>query len=263
MIAALDLTREVRRDRLQIPGLDRVSDADRAAALANWRDRMVSEHVSARVFAALVTRAMAAGLPRRHVAAVSAMVGQELDHALLCARVATALGGEPVAEIPEALPEMPVHADASAIEALLRDVISVSCCSETVAVALVATEREQAATPEIRGVLEQILADEVKHARFGWKLLDEVGPSLDTRLKRRLGAYLVAAFEHQIAFHAPFLRIPAASDRAVSIGAPDGPSNWQVFRGAIETVTVPGLERHGLAARKAWRAALASAVGAG
>jgi hypothetical protein len=49
----------------------------------------------------------------------------------------------------------------------------------------------------------------------------------------------------------------------VSIGAPDGPSNWQVFRSTIETVTVPGLERHGFAARKAWRAALASAVGAG
>ena len=74
-------------------------------------------------------------------------------------------------------------------------------------------------------MLGKILADEVRHARFGWRLVDEVGPALDARTKRRLSAYLVVAFEHQIAFHAPFLQLPAASDRAVSLGAPGGPSN--------------------------------------
>src|SRR5262249_17515523 len=152
-----------------------------------------------------------AGAAHRHVVAASAMIRQELDHALLCARVVDALGGEPRAALPEALPEVPTHADASPIEALLRDLISISCCSQTVAVALLATEREQAGTPALRGVLDRILADEVKHARFGWKLLEEIGPSLDDRQKRRLGAYLVAVFEHQLAFHAPFLRMPSAT----------------------------------------------------
>jgi hypothetical protein len=126
----------------------------------------------------------------------------------------------------------------------------------------VATEREQAGTASLRGVLGKILADEVKHARFGWRLLDEVGPTLDARTKGRLSAYLVAAFEHQIAFHAPFLQLPSASDRAVSLGAPDGPSNWQVFVDTITQVTIPGLARHGLDAERAWSRATSAALAA-
>lgn len=241
---------------LRLDGLDEIPSEERAAALDNWEKRMVSEHASARVFGAIVDRLMRAGVRRRHIVAVADMVGQELEHALLCARVVVALGGEAHADLPR-LPPMPEHADALPIEAALRDIISVSCCSETVAVALVATEREQAGTPELRWILERILADEVKHARLGWKLLDELGPDLDPGMKRRLSAYLVAAFEHQIHFHAPFLAMPSASDRAVSLGAPDGPSNWEVFVQTIESTTVPGLERHGLAARRAWEIAQA------
>jgi hypothetical protein len=258
----LDLRREAQKDPLEIPGLEAIPEEERAAALGNWRDRMVSEHASARVFAALVPKLMAAGVARRHVAAVSAMIGQELDHAVLCARVVAALGGEASAPMPSPLPPVPAHEDAGPMEGLLRDVISVSCCSETVAVALVATEREQAGSPALENVLARILADEVKHARFGWKLLSEVGPDLDDRTRRRLSAYLVAAFEHQIAFHAPFLRMGVASDRAVSIGAPDGESNWRVFLDTMTQVTIPGLERAGLGAERAWERALAGALAA-
>ncbi|MEP7126912.1 MAG: ferritin-like domain-containing protein [Byssovorax sp.] len=261
MTPLLDLRREARKDPLSIPGLDEIPAEERAAALDNWRSRMVSEHASARVFAALIPKLMAAGIARRHVAAVSAMIGQELDHAVLCARVVVALGGEAKMPLPE-LAAIPAHEDATPLEGLLRDVISVSCCSETVAVALVATEREQAGTPSLRGVLGKILADEVKHARFGWRLLDEVGPTLDARTRRRLSAYLVVAFEHQIAFHSPFLRLPTARSRAVSLGAPDGPSNWRVFLDTLAQVTIPGLARHGLESERAWNQATAAAIAA-
>jgi hypothetical protein len=257
----LDLRREARKAPLEIPGLDEIPDEERASALANWRARMVSEHASARVFAALIPKLMAAGVARRHVAAVAAMIGQELDHAVLCARVVVALGGEAKMPLPP-LAAVPAHEDAGPLEGLLRDVISVSCCSETVAVALVATEREQAGTASLRGVLGKILADEVKHARFGWRLLDEVGPTLDARTKARLSAYLVAVFEHQIAFHSPFLGLPSAGDRAVSLGAPDGPSNWQVFVDTITRVTIPGLARHGLDAERAWSRATSAVLAA-
>ena len=261
MTPMLDLRREVRREPLTIPGLDEIPEEERATALDNWRNRMVSEHASARVFAALIPKLMAAGVARRHVAAVSAMIGQELDHAVLSARVVAALGGEAKMPLPM-LAAVPVHEDASPLEGLLRDVISVSCCSETVAVALVATEREQAGTPSLRGVLGKILADEVKHARFGWRLLDEVGPALDARTRRRLSAYLVVAFEHQIAFHSPFLQLPGASDHAVSLGAPDGPSSWRVFVDTLTRVTIPGLARHGLESERAWNQATATAMAA-
>jgi hypothetical protein len=68
----LDLRREAQKDPLVLPGLDEVTAEERAAALANWRLRMVSEHVSARVFASLVPKLMAAGVARRHAKACSA-----------------------------------------------------------------------------------------------------------------------------------------------------------------------------------------------
>jgi hypothetical protein len=253
----LDLRRAARERPIALHGLDALTAAEHSAARRNWRMRMVSEHVSARVFAALVDQLVRVGLGAQHVTEVSAMIDQELHHGSLCARVVAALGGDAVAELPE-LPEVPRHDDASsAIEALLRNVISVSCCSETVAVSLVGSERELAATGELHDILSQILADEVRHARFGWRLLAELGPELDDATRRGLDRYLVACFAHQIDFHAPFLEMGAASSEAMGVGAPDGASNWSVFVDTMQRVTVPGLERHGLRAVEAWTAAVA------
>ncbi|MBK9258371.1 MAG: ferritin-like domain-containing protein [Polyangiaceae bacterium] len=252
----LDLHREVRKNPLVIEGLDAIPDEERAVALSHWRSRMASEYASARVFAGLVPQLMRAGLAHGHIARVSAMVGQELDHGLLCARVVAALGADPQEASPE-LVDIPAHEDASPVEAVLRNVISVGCCSETVAVALVSTERAQATAPALKEVLERILSDEAKHSRFGWRLVAELAPRLDAKMRERLTAYLVAAFEHQIAFHGAFLRWPAQTDRAVAIGAADGPLNWSIFVDTMLEVVVPGLERHGLGARRAWDAATA------
>lgn len=253
----LDLRQEAASEALDIGDTGALTARERAAALRNWRDRMVSEHVSARVFAGFFDRLLRAGMPRRFLDMARAGIDEELAHAVLCGRVLVALGGEAAAPLPEPLPLVERHEDAEPIEAVLRDAISIGACSETVAVALVGAEREQAGSPAMRGVLDRILADEVGHARLGWKLLDEVLPSVDARTRRRLSAYLVAVFEHQLAFHAPFLDMPEMSDRGVAFGAPDGPSNWQVFVQTMLGITVPGLEARGLAARAAWATAIA------
>lgn len=214
---------------------------------------MASEHASARVFGALVGGMMRAALPADETYRVADMVRQELDHARLCAKVLVALGADPVAQLAE-LPAVPEHEDATPLEAVLRNVISIGCCSETVAVALVATEREQAGPAVVRRVLDQILRDEIKHSRFGWRLLSRLAPSLTPRERASLDEYLVDAFAHQIRFHAPFLEMPCADDAGLAIGAPHGRSNWLVFVSTMEEIVIPGLERCGLAARPAWRA---------
>ena len=241
----LDLRRCARRDPLPVLDVLDVPAADLEAARTNWRERMASEHASARVFGALVGGMMKAGLPADETYRVADMVRQELDHARLCARVLVSLGATPVAELAE-LPPVPEHADATPLEAVLRNVISIGCCSETVAVALVATEREQAGPPQVRRVLDQILRDEIKHSRFGWRLLSRIAPSLTPQERASLGEYLVDAFSHQIRFHAPFLDMPCASDAGLAIGAPHGRSNWLVFVTTMEDIVVPGLERCGL-----------------
>ena len=196
---------------------------------------------------------MRAGLPAEETYRVADMVRQELDHARLCAKVLVAIGAEPVADLPE-LADVPSHEDAtSPLEAVLRNVISIGCCSETVAVALVATERELAGPPALRRVLDQILRDEIKHSRFGWRLVSRIAPSLSSRERASLGEYLVDAFAHQVRFHAPFLEMPCARGPGLALGAPHGRSNWLVFTTTMDDIVVPGLERCGLPAREAWR----------
>jgi len=248
-----------RRAPLALPELD-LAEGERRAVLDSWRARVGSEYASARVFSALVPQAMAAGLDADSVLALTEMAAEELDHAARCARVVVALGGpDALAECAlPALPGVPAHADASPLEALLRNVLDVSCISETVAVALVGSERELAATPELEAELAAILADEVGHARFGWRLLEVAVPSLAPRERARLGAYLACALRERVGRFAPFLGQAAASRAAQSLGAPAGPGTFHVFVETIERITVPGLERLGLPARRAWELALAA-----
>ena len=113
------------------------------------------------------------------------MVGDEHRHAELCAAVVEALGGAASAELPH-LPEVPEHADADPLEAALRNVISISCLSETVAVALIDAERRTAGPPALADLLSHIVADEVQHARSGWRLLEDCARRLGPVLRERL-----------------------------------------------------------------------------
>ena len=258
-VTALDLRREAARAPLSIP-LPPLDAEQLSAARDNWRERMVSEHASARVFGAMLAPMMRAGLPAAELRRVADMARQELDHAVLCARVLSALGAPAVHEMPR-LDDVPFHEDASPLEAVVRNAISIGCCSETVAVALVATEREQAGPPAVRRVLDQILRDEVKHSRFGWRLVRCFAPKLSTRERDGVDAYLVDVFSHQLRFHAPFLDMPSSDAKAASIGAPHGASNWAIFVDVMLGVVVPGLARAGLGAHAAWAEATRPALG--
>lgn len=257
MTPALDLRRDAARSPMRAIDVAGIPPADLAAARTNWRERMVSEHASARVFAALIGQMMRAGLPAAETRRVAQMAEQELDHGLLCARVLLALGGDPVAPLPR-LDDVPPHDDATPLEAVLRNVISVGCCSETVAVALVGTERELAGPPVVRDVLDRILADEVKHSRFGWRIVARVAKELSPEERAGIDAYLVDAFAHQIRFHRPFLAMPSSGDAGVAVGAPHGPSSWLVFVRTMTEIVIPGLAHHGFASSRAWQTALAT-----
>ena len=187
-VPVLDLRAEVAsRGLLRLPDV-RLAEDERLRLVETWRGRMASEYVSARVFAAMMPQAMAAGLSAADTLELARMAEEEIDHGIRCARVVASLGEEPVTQLPP-MPRVPTHDDAEPIEAFLRNVLDVSCVSETVAVALVGSERELAGTPELRAELEVILADEVGHARFGWRLVDAVVPTLPLALRRRLGGF--------------------------------------------------------------------------
>lgn len=252
----IDLRAAAARNPFALEGVSQLPDAVRASAIDTWHGRMMSEHASARVFASLLTQGMAVGLSHARLKRIAAFAQQELEHGVLCARALAALGGDPHGELDEDLMRpMPSHEDASALEGLLRNVLSISCLHETIAVSLVGAEREQVGPAELHRVFTAILSDEIKHAQFGWLLLDDLAPQLDDDLRERLGAYLVDAFAHLIAHFAPMAHAPDAVDEELLLGASDGKGNWELVLDTLDHVILPGLERHGIPARAALRAA--------
>jgi len=214
---------------------------------------MVNEHISARVFAALVPQLMRAGVASERIEAVATMIADELRHGRQCAAMVEALGGEAVAPLPP-LALVPDHEDAPPLEAVLRNVLSICCLSETVAVALISAERLRAGQSDMESTLDRILADEVQHSRFGWRLLEEVHEQLDEPTRARLGRYLVVAFRHLVAHELAHLPPgPAPTESAEAVGVCDGAQSRELFFDTVEEIIVPRLEALGLPAAQAWR----------
>jgi hypothetical protein len=235
----------------------RIDERLRAAAIATWRARMVNEHGSARVFQGLVTQLdvlVRQGLvSAREVERARSFPAQERRHGIACGAVVEALGGAAEAE---ALPEQafPDHVDASSeLEACLRNLVSICCLSETVAVSLIAAERHDMPAGSLRELLTGIWAEECGHANFGWRLLPKLLAQADAQTLAGLAEYLRLAFAeleaHELA-HLPagFVTPPGGE----AYGLCDGAQAQALFYATVEQVIVPGLEAHGLPARNAW-----------
>lgn len=245
----LDLRAEARRLR---PQLD-AAPALRSAAVATWRQRMINEFGSAAVFAGLAAQFEDFGAPAAEVDAVAAMADEEHRHGVLCGAVVEALGGHAVGALPPEAP-LPLHPEVDRREALARNLLSVGCLSETVAVALITAERARMAEGPLRRILTEILADEVGHARLGWRWIARHAPGFDAAARQRLGRYLALAFAHLEAHEHRFLPLgPALPTGAEQLGLCMGGEARRLFVDTVETVIVPRLESHGLPAGAAWR----------
>jgi hypothetical protein len=254
--SVLDLREAARRHLLtSLPDLP----ALRGSAVATWRARMINEHGSARVFDALAEQLAAAGLTElAHEAA--AFGAEERNHGVLCGAVVESLGGEARADI-EAAAAYPLHEDAATpLEATVRNLLSICCLSETVAVSLIGAERLEMPEGQLRDLLTRIYADEVGHARFGWRALAQLAPTLDAAAKARLGAYLAVAFAH-LEEHEPehLPETAAPPPEGVAYGLCNGRDARSLFFATVDEVILPALEAHGLPARAAWNASSARA----
>jgi hypothetical protein len=248
MTGWLDLRDDARRNRPEVPDLP----ALRPAAIATWHQRMVNEHQSSYVFAALAEQARALSLSADKVEALREFEAEERRHGVLCGAVVEALGGEARSEVepPRAVPR---HGSVAPLEGFLRNVLSVSCLSETVAVALIGAERLEMPEGPLRELLTRIWADEVGHARFGWRLLGELADSLPSAQRARLSLYLRVALRelerHELAFLPLESQPPAAG---AALGLCSGADARGLFYETVEQAIVPRLEALGFAAAQAW-----------
>lgn len=236
-----------------------IDSSDRRAVIATWQGRMHNEYVSGAVFDALADQLERLQSPgwQHAVSTLRGFADDEHRHGRLCAAVVEALGGH--ARVPRASqPPYPQHEDVAPLEGFVRNLLSVSCLAETVAVSLIAAERAEAGPAPLADVLGRILSDEVQHARFGWKLMGQLAPrwQQDDALRARLGAWLRVAFAHLEAHELEHLPATASTPERTALGACDGRAARALFYETVETVIVPQLDALGLDASTAWETRL-------
>lgn len=250
MTQLLDLREQARQVQPELPNLPELYPS----AIATWLGRMVNEYQSAEVFGALAAQAAGIGLAASVTEQLREFEAEERQHGVLCGGVVEALGGQALTHVGQPR-ELPAHADSSEIIGFLRNVLSVSCLSETVAVALIGAERLEMPEGSLRDLLSRIWADEVGHARFGWRVMQELLPKLATEQRSRLSLYLRLALRHlelhELA-HLPLTSQPPAS--GVALGLCSGADARILFYRTVEEAILPPLEALGLAANSAWAA---------
>ncbi len=240
------------RARAVAPNIQ-TSEAVRRRAIATWRGRMVNEYGSSRVFEQLAAQMSRAGFHEDTVATCAGFAEEERTHGVLCGAVVEALGGSAIAPaLPEA--DLSEHEDVDPVEAVIRNVLSVSCLSESIAVSLIGVERMRMQGGELHALLTRIYADEIGHARFGWGLVTRLVPGLDAAARERLGDYLAVAFEHLETHELAHLPITGPlPEGAEDLGMCDGAEARELFHATLRDVIIPRLEALGLPAARAWR----------
>jgi hypothetical protein len=247
MSTTLDLRHQA-RDRL-LSGLS--PGPLTASVIATWRGRMINEYGSSYVFDGLAVQLQALEqIAEAEEARVFA--AEEREHGVMCGAVAESVGGVAFAEVAPTR-HIPVHADTTPRAAAIRNVISICCVAETIAVALIGAERLEMPEGPLRELLSRIWSDEIGHARFGWRYLARMLPALEPHEVEAISRYLPVAFAgveaHELA-HIPITNTWAAE--AATYGLCDGNDARILVYETFTEVIVPKLEALGLPARHAW-----------
>jgi hypothetical protein len=218
----------------------------RSQAVPTWLMRMKNEQGSARVFEALSAHAGRLGCGAL-ADELAGFAHEERRHGLLCAAVVVALGGRAVSSALPAAP-YPEHADAtSPLEALLRNVMAVSCLAETVAVALIGAELDAMPAGPLAELLRLIWSDEVGHSRAGWRFVHAQAPRLPAAGRASLGRYLTQALgelERHEQAHLPIAAEPPPG--GARYGLCSGSSARELMQRVIADVIVPQLAVAGI-----------------
>lgn len=247
----------IRIDLRELAGAHRpgvvVSDELRKPAIATWLGRMTNEYQSSFVFDALAAELEACPELAEHAAEARAFAEEERRHGILCGAVVEALGGQAVTSVDNE-PDFPTHAEVEIEEAILRNLMSISCLSETVAVSLIGAEREVMPEGELKTLLTSIWADEIGHARFGWRLVVDHVPRLAPDAKRRMSGYLRASLRHLERHELSHLPERGGfGEGAEAIGLCSGRDARTLFYATVVRVILPRLGGLGLDASWAWQ----------
>lgn len=162
------------------PDLTGATDAELDAAQMGWALRIVDEYRSAVRFTRLLSDLLAIEAPFASLAAVQRLIGDELRHARLCARLAASFGSLEGVRVD--LSDLDwLGAERPPAERALEIVVRELVIGEGESIACMRAYRQATMDPAAVAVLDALLLDEARHYATGQHLealLLEAFPSL-------------------------------------------------------------------------------------
>lgn len=167
-----DLEATAPRILTRSPDLSAYAAADVDAARFAWATRIFDEYRSVAIFSELLRLLTDLEAPFAALCTVQRLIGDELRHTELTARVVDWLGGSDDLDIDLGNAGLPPRDETeSAAERALRIVARELVVAEEESVYALAAYRSATSDPAILEVLDVVLADEVRHAAAGRALL--------------------------------------------------------------------------------------------
>jgi len=241
------------RRRGLLPTMTLAPERARLRAARAWIRRRSAELEAARRFDSLARELEAAGAPMTIAALAHEAASDERRHADLCAGMGLHFGAVTThADVPPwrwAAPR-----ELSPRDALLFEIVALSCVTETLSTALLGVLVERATDSVGRRAMQSILRDEVRHGRLGWAYLAQAGSAT---AREAIGRHLPAMLRDTLSGELFEESATDPSDAALAgLGHLERGERRRVVEATLEQVVFPGLVRFGVnaAAGRQWLA---------
>lgn len=222
--------------------IERLSDAQRKELVTVWLGRAQSERRVADAFrvihAALRERTKNAEL----IALAERAVDDEHRHAELARRVASRFAGQELEPLPPLALSVPEHPDVSEELRHTLHILGHCAMNETFASGFLEATLDLTRASLARAAVQELLADEIDHARIGWAYLAE----LESEERRELDAHLPSLVAANLRMWREAPRAYPEDPELHRHGAPPAEVAESALVGAIQGLILPGLGHFGL-----------------
>jgi hypothetical protein len=172
-----------------------ISERERARLVEYWTQIGQFEHASVASFARFCLQLVQLGAPPQLLRETQRAAADEVRHAELAFGLASNYAGTDIGPGPLDMRSSLEPADVfEIVEGLIRE----ACVGETLAALEAREAAAQAKDPVVAAVLEEIAADELRHAQLGWRSLRWILDQADASLR----GFAIACLDEAVLEHA-------------------------------------------------------------
>jgi hypothetical protein len=222
--------------------VDALSDAQRSELAEVWLGRCASERRVADAFEVVKSALVELRAGEELVALATRAVDDEYRHEELSLRVASRFAGRELEVPPRLALVVPEHPGASDELVCTLHVLGHCAMNETFASVFLETSLELAKAPLARAAVQELLSDEIDHARLGWAHLATLGEAE----RKAVVPWLLPMARANLGMWRDTRRAYSDDASIHRHGAPPAGAVEAALVGAVTDLVIPGLERFAL-----------------